>query len=516
MTSYQILIIAFISFLLVFLPAPGMYGMFKKAGVPGWKALIPFYNTGVILDIAKRPRHWFFWQFIPIVGWFVNLGIYIEFVKPYGKFSFWEHLLTVVASPLYFLYIGYNKTDRFLGVSVVQAHRKSAAREWIDAGIFAVVAATLIRMFVFEAYTIPTGSMEKTLLINDFLFVSKWTYGPRLPNTPLALPFVHHSLPGSNTKSYSELITLPYIRWFEKPVHRNDVVVFNFPAGDTVINTDEYQSQNPYYDVIRTLGNGNSDLGRNLVLSDPDAYPLIVRPVDKQENYIKRCVAISGDTLQVKDGLVYVNGMAPFLPPYSQTYYYVETNGQQMDDEVLKDEYDVSTDIEDEFRATNMPNTYRMLLTNAAKEKMAKSGFAKKITPELMPISPSNTVPLVYPYDTLHNWTPDNYGPIWIPKKGAELLLTPQNYSIYERAIRTYEHNKLEYRNGKFYVNDQETNRYVFKMNYFWMMGDNRHQSQDSRYWGFVPEDHIVGSASLIWMSWNHGVRWKRLFKTIK
>ena len=510
MTSYQILIIAFISFLLVFLPSAGMYGMFKKAGVPGWKALIPFYNVGVILDIAKRPRHWFLWQFIPIVGWFVVLGIYIEFVKPFGKFKFYEHVLTVLASPFYFLYIGFNKTDRFVGLAAVHAHRKSAAREWIDAGIFAVVAATLIRMFVFEAYTIPTGSMEKTLLINDFLFVSKWTYGPRIPNTPLALPFMHHSLPGSNKKSYSELITLPYIRWFESPIHRNDVVVFNFPAGDTVINTEEYQSLIPYYDVIRVRGNGNPDVGRNIVLSDPDTYPLVVRPVDKQENYIKRCVAIAGDTLQVKDGIVNINHLAPFLPPYSQTYYMVETNGQQIDEEALKDEYDISTENQEEFSATSQPNVFRMLLTNVAKDKMVKSGFAKKITPEL------NTAHELFPYDTIHRWTEDNYGPMWLPKRGSTLLLTPENYTLYERAIRTYEHNKLEYRNGKFYINDQQTNQYVFKMNYYWMMGDNRHLSQDSRYWGMVPEDHVVGSASLIWMSWNNGIRWKRLFNTIK
>ena len=510
MTSYQILIIALISFLIVFLPSAGLYGMFKKAGVPGWKALIPFYNTGVILDISKRPRHWFIWQFVPIVGWFVNLGIYIEFVKTFGKFKLWEHVLTIFASPLYFLYIGSNQTDRFIGAEAAYAHRKSTAREWIDAGVFAVVAATLIRMFVFEAYTIPTGSMEKTLLINDFLFVSKWTYGPRLPNTPLALPFVHHSLPGSNRKSYSELITLPYIRWFESPVHRNDVVVFNFPAGDTVINTEEYQSLIPYYDVIRVRGNGNPDLGRNIVLSDPDTYPLVVRPVDKQENYIKRCVAIQGDTLQVKDGLVYINHLQPFLPPYSQMYYMVETNGQQIDDEALKDQYDISMDNPEEFSATGQANTYRMLLTNTAYGKMVKSGFAKKITPEL------NTAHELFPYDTIHRWTEDNFGPIWVPSKGATLLLTPENYTIYERAIRTYEHNKLEYRNGQFYINDQATNQYVFKMNYYWMMGDNRHLSQDSRYWGFVPEDHVVGSASLIWMSWNHGIRWNRLFKKIK
>ncbi|MEJ7766754.1 MAG: S26 family signal peptidase [Chitinophagaceae bacterium] len=510
MTSYQIMIIAFISLLLVLLPAPGMYGMFKKAGIPGWKALIPFYNTGSILSLAKRPMHWFFWQFIPVVGWFVTLGIYIEFVKPYGKFKFYQHTLTILASPAYFLYIGFNKKDRFMGVAAVDAHKKSAVREWVDAGIFAVVAATLIRLFVFEAYTIPTGSMEKTLLINDFLFVSKWTYGPRVPNTPLSVPFVHHTLPVSNSKSYSQIITLPYTRWFPSPIQRNDVVVFNFPAGDTVINKDEFQSLIPYYDVIRALGKGDPDAGRKIVMDDPDSYPLIVRPVDKKENYIKRCVAIAGDSLFIRDGLVYINGKAPFLPPASETYYYVETNGQQLDQEVMKEEYDVNTDNPDEFGSTGQTNSFRMLLTNAAKEKMIKTGLAKQIAPEL------NTQHEVYPYDTLHKWTEDNFGPLWIPAKGATLTLTKDNYSIYERAIRVFEHNTLEIKDGKYIINDKETNQYTFKMNYYWMMGDNRHASQDSRFWGFVPEDHIVGSASLIWMSWDHGIRWKRLFMKIK
>ena len=510
MTPDQILVIAFISLMLVLLPAPGLYGMFRKAGVLPWKALIPFYNTGVMLEVAKRPRHWFFWQFIPVVGWFITLGIFIEFVKPFGKFKFYQHTLTVLAAPVYFPYIGYNQKDRFVGVEAVKAHKKSTSREWIDAGIFAIVAATLIRLFVFEAYTIPTGSMEKTLLINDFLFVSKWTYGPRVPNTPLSVPFVHHTLPGGNNKSYSEIIKLPYIRWFESPVKRNDVVVFNFPAGDTVINTDEFQSQRPYYDVIRVLGQGNPDAGRQVVLNDPDNYPIIVRPVDKKENYIKRCVAIAGDSLVIREGLVYVNGQPPFLPPKSQTFYYVETNGQPLDEEMMKEEYEVSMNNTDEFQQSGQPNTYVMLLTNDAKSKMFKSGLAKKISPIL------NQVSEVFPYDKMHKWTEDNFGPIWVPAKGATLILTSDNYSIYERAIRVYEHNKLEYRNGRFFINDNETNQYRFKMNYYWMMGDHRHASQDSRYWGFVPEDHVVGSASMIWMSFENGIRWKRLFKSIK
>lgn len=505
----DLLVIFLIQFLLVMLPAPGLAKMFEKARVAPSKAWMPFYNTWVILETAQRPRHWFFWQFIPVVGWFITMGIYIEWVKTFGKFKFHEHAAASLVPFLYFPYVGYNQKDRFIGPQAVRGHRKSATREWIDAGIFAIVAATLIRTFIFEAYTIPTGSMEKTLLVNDFLFVSKLSYGPRLPNTPLAVPFVHHSLPGSNAKSYSESIYIPYRRWFASPVKRNDVVVFNFPAGDTVINRTGFQSEVPYYQVIREIANGNVEQGRSMVLSNPEQFPIIVRPVDKRENYIKRCVGIAGDTLQIRNGIVFVNGQPGQLPPKSQIKYTVVTNGQQLDEEIMKDEYDLDIFKTEEVAPTGNPNEYTMLLTNSAKEKLLKNGIAKSITPIL------NAPYSVYPYDTLHRWNEDNYGPIWIPKKGATITLTPENYSIYERAIRVHEHNKLEMREGKIYINDQQTNQYTFKMDYYWLMGDNRHSSQDSRFWGFVPEDHVVGEAWLIWMSYGDGIRWNRLFKTI-
>ena len=300
MTAHQILILILIALTLFILPAFGLYFMFKKAGEPGWKGLVPVLNSFEMLRLSKRPVYLFFLQFIPVVGWFFTLAICVEFVKTFGKFRFYQHVLTVCTAGLYFLYVGLNKKDKYIGADAAKKYKKSAAREWIDAGIFAVVAATLIRTFVFEAYVIPTPSMEKTLLVNDFLFVSKFSYGPRIPNTPIAMPFVHHTMPIFDMKSYVEWIHIPYTRWFASPVKRNDVVVFNFPAGDTVINKEGYQSEQPYYNVARMLGNGDINAGRQAILSDPDQYPLIVRPVDKQENYIKRCVGVAGDTLQIK------------------------------------------------------------------------------------------------------------------------------------------------------------------------------------------------------------------------
>lgn len=510
MTAHQILILVLISLTLLILPAFGLFFMFKKAGVPGWKALVPVLNSYEMIRLSKKPIYLFILQFIPVVGWFFTLAILVDFVKTFGKFRFYQHLITVCTVGLYFLYIGLNKKDKFIGAEGARKYKKSAAREWIDAGIFAVIAATLIRTFVFEAYVIPTPSMEKTLLINDFLFVSKFSYGPRIPNTPIAMPFVHHTMPVFDMKSYVEWIHIPYTRWFAAPVKRNDVVVFNFPAGDTVINKEGFQSEKPYYDVARQLGNGDINAGRQIVLNDPDEYPIIVRPVDKQENYIKRCIGIAGDTLQIVSQVVYINGKATKLPDYSETNYIVVTGGQQLDETVMKDEYDIDINDAEEFQQTGTPNRYAMLLTAIARDKMIKNGLAKNMIPLI------DSERNVYPYDPQYNWSKDNYGPFWIPKKGATLTLNTYNYPFYERAIRSYEKNKLEIRDGKIFINDQQTTAYTFKMDYYWMMGDNRHQSQDSRYWGFVPEDHVVGEAWMIWMSWKSGVRWSRLFKKIR
>jgi signal peptidase I len=503
------MIISLISLVLFILPSFGSYLLFRKANQPAWMALVPVYNTYLMLKIAGRPIYWFFIQFIPVVGWFITLGILVEFIKVYGKFKFIEHVLTVFTAGLYFIYVGLDPKSKYIGPEQARKHKKGTPREWVDAGVFAVVAATLIRTFVFEAYTIPTGSMEKTLLINDFLFVSKFSYGPRIPNTPMAIPFVHNTLPITNTKSYVEWIHIPYTRWFASPVKRGDVVVFNFPAGDTVIDRPEFQSLHPYYDVMREVGRGNVDSGRQVLLSDPDQYPLVIRPVDKEENYIKRCTGIAGDTLQIKNQVIYINGHAQPFPPASETYYTVTTKGQPLDEGVMKDEYDVDIN-GDEVRPIGPPNQYDMLLTWQAKEKMERSGLAQSIVPDI------DSTQDVWPHVPGYHWWMDNYGPFWIPCKGCTLNLTAENYPLYERAIRVYEGNKFEMKDGKFYLNDQPVTRYTFSMNYYWMMGDNRHGSQDSRFWGFVPEDHIVGEAALIWMSWNKGVRWGRLFKKIK
>ncbi|OJW15313.1 signal peptidase I [Mucilaginibacter sp. 44-25] len=361
--------------------------------------------------------------------------------------------------------------------------KKSTRREWTEAIIFAVVAATLIRTLFIEAYTIPTPSMERSLLVGDFLFVSKVNYGARTPMTPIAFPFAHHTMPIIGTKAYWDGIKLPYYRLPGlSEVKKGDVVVFNYPM----------EADSPYY-----------------------------RPVDKRENYIKRCQGAPGDTLRIINAQVYVNGKAAPNPPGEQTDYTVTTTGVDLNPDVLAD---LQVSIYD-------PSNPVPTMTKAAAAALKGYSNVKSITPNIKQpgkADPFNPVfPAAYPKYKLSpkykdfDWNVDNYGPIIIPKKGWTVKLDSLTLPVYGRAIEVYEGNKLRIENGKVFINDKEATTYTFKMNYYWMMGDNRHDSLDSRYWGFVPEDHIVGKALFVWMSWDdnasffHKIRWSRLFMGI-
>lgn len=522
MPIQHLLIVYLIGTLIVFLPSFGLSKLFAKAGVESWKAYVPFYNTWVMQGLAQRPRHWVFWQFIPVVGWFITPGIFIEFVKLFCKFGLGSHTAASLFAPIYFPYLAYKEDPRYIGPEGVKKHKKESWREWVDAAIFAVVAATLIRTFVFEAYTIPSSSMEKTLLVKDFLFVSKMSYGPRIPNTPLSFPFVHNYLPfGSSRKSYLEWIKLPYIRWFASPVKRNDAVVFNFPEGDTVINKPGYQSAIPYYDILREAMRANPGATyeqlREQLLANPD-YPIAVHPADKTDNYIKRCVAVAGDSLRIENGILYVNGEKAFVSPTSATYYYFNSDKMIGEDDLKAAGISLNQNEENsgayDFQVIST-NYYKANLTLDELEKLKKiSGVLPNSINKEIDSSGSR---LVFPYDTnyYHN-TADNFATIWVPKKGGTVQLTPKNIPLYKRCIEVYEKNTWEQKNGKVYINGQEASSYTFKMDYYWMMGDNRHKSQDSRFWGFVPEDRVVGKAWMIWFSWDGGPRWKRLFRIIK
>jgi signal peptidase I len=339
----------------------------------------------------------------------------------------------------------------------------------------------------------------------------------------LSIPFIHNYIPGVGSRSYSQAIKLPYIRWWQRPVKRGDAVVFNFPAGDTVIHADGFESAVPYYEIKRKdlagLQTYYSDGGYTKaanpgeIVNDPVNFPIVVHPVDKTDNYIKRCVGTPGDWLEVIKGDVYINGAKQEPPPNSARKYKVEVKENVSLDEGGLEEIGIMLNPGDFGVSDQNRHLYSINMTASEKAILEKSSLIKKI--ELDYEEDPNPI-MIFPYDTLHKWSVDNYGKIWIPKKGDSITLTPDNYSIYERAIRVYEHNDFYMKDGKFFLNGKETTAYTFKMDYYWMMGDNRHNSQDSRYWGFVPEDRIVGKASLIWFSWEGGPRWKRLFRFVK
>jgi signal peptidase I len=522
----------------------GMYGMFKKAGIEGWKALVPFYNTWCMVEKMELPKKWFFFQLIPIVGQFITVWICIKFVEHFGRFELWHHAAAVFLPFAYFPYLAHSSGERYAGKKVVDNYKKSSAREWIDAAAFAVVAATIIRTFVFEAYTIPTPSEEKTLLVNDFLFVSKFAYGPRIPNTPIAMPFVHHTMPFVNVKSYSEAIHIPYTRWFKSAVTRNDAMVFNFPVNDTLINDLEqrFGSQTTYYEEVRRVG-------RDATWNAHETE-IVTRPVDKRENFIKRCVGIPGDSLQVINGKLFVNGKKEDYFPKSERFYKISVPPNSVALSVAEvEEIKNSSANDNDFSQKLVEGIAKKLLPKLEKygiaprisqndvlpidyntffQKYTVNEFLVNITnEERAKISQENDLNIrdtiytvdnrLFPYySATANWSADNYGPIWVPKKGLSITLTADNLIRYQRCIEVYENNTVENKAGKIFINGTEAKNYTFKMDYYWLMGDNRHNSLDSRYWGFVPEDHVVGKASMIWFSYENGPRWKRLFNLIK
>ena len=408
---------------------------------------------------------------------------------------------------------------------------------WVDALVFALVAVYFINLFFFQNYVIPSSSLEKSLLTGDYLFVSKVSYGPRIPETPLTMPLTQHTMPVINTKSYIEWPQWDYrrVKGLGK-VKLNDIVVFNYPAGDTILTEEKYQA-NDYYAMVYSFGqqiyqsqmpnpitpdslspqqqldyfNMLYNIGRNYIVNNPNEYGSIDhRPTDRRENYVKRCVGLPGQTLQIKNRIVYLDGKANKEPENVQYTYYVKLKADLPDD-LLKE-----LGISGEDLLSLNQNGYMPLTKKAVKVLSARKDLVASIR-----LNTDAATGEVYPLNAVTGWTRDNYGPIWIPKKGETVQLTLKNIALYERPIRVYEHNQLDIRNGKIYINGREAHSYTFKMDYYWMMGDNRHNSADSRYWGFVPEDHIVGKPIFIWWSSDpdrrgfSGIRWNRLFRWV-
>ena len=379
-----------------------------------------------------------------------------------------------------------------------EGEKHNAWLDWLDAIIFAVVFVTFINMFFFQAFKIPSSSMESTLYTGDHLFVSKLTYGPRVPQTPLTIPFTHNVAFGK--ESYSTLIQNDYrrLKGF-RSVERGDIVVFNFPNGDTVLTK---APADDYYAWVRTSG-------REYTIDR--LGPVIVRPMDKKDHYVKRCVAIAGDTLTVREGLVWVNGIQQETYPGLQLTYRVVTDGEKFSQRVVDQ---LGLNAKELYYDARMPGYPWMALTADKLEKVKALSHVVEVTPNLE----VGADPEVFPFNG-NGWSRDEFGPLWIPSKGATVELTAENLPLYERIIRDYEHNTLEVTDGAVIINGEQAKEYTFKQDYYFMMGDNRHNSLDSRYWGFVPEDHVVGTPAIIWLSTDgsrkfpDNIRWKRFFK---
>ncbi|MEG2121958.1 MAG: signal peptidase I [Rikenellaceae bacterium] len=372
---------------------------------------------------------------------------------------------------------------------------------WVEAIIFAVVVATLVRVYFVEMYVIPSASMEKSLLIGDYIGVSKISYGPKMPNTPLSFPFVHNVNPfNTEQKSYLEWIKRPYDRLCGlDTIKHHDVVVFNYPEGDTVAVVSPQEN---YYSLVRAYGKRRVE----------EVSKIIYHPVDKRDNYIKRAIGLPGDTIKIIDSEVFINGVKDVVSPTMQHLYYIRHK-----DNVLPEKTRQLLGITKEDVVTSQSFYTIAHMTDEMARKASKEESIYEVKREVSSKGVSNID--VFPHDTLHyKWNEDNYGALVVPRRGTTVVLDSSNIAIYERIIKNYEGNDLVVKGNDITINGSKTNKYTFKMNYFFMMGDNRHNSLDSRFFGFVPEDHVVGKASFIWFSKGEGfdIRFSRMFKSVK
>jgi len=513
----------------------GTYKLYEKAGRKSWEAIIPVYNAIVLMQIIRRPKWWVILLFIPIINLMMFPVIWVETLRSFGKNTSKDTLLGILTLGFYVFLVNFDPKLRYNQDRDLSP--KTWFGEWINALLFAIIAATLVHNYFIQPYIIPTGSLEKTLLIGDFLFVSKFHYGARTPTSAVSFPMVHDTLPIIKTRSYLKKPQLPYFRLpgFQE-VKRNDIVVFSWPA-DTV---------------------------RKFFVKEKG----VKKPIDKKSNYVKRCVGVPGDTLEIINGFVYINGLKNKLPERARTQYshfgynkkgisskklldngFKNFNRKYRIENITQESYNaiapyilgrISNDINNfivitpsaglspkllgklRLRAKELLDSEKeLILTLKEAEELERKGIVDSIVRKIAQnkTANSNFFPNEIPYD----WNEDNFGPIIIPKNGMTVELNESNLPLYKKIIREYEKNTLTKRNSSLFVNGKEVTSYTFKKNYYWMMGDNRHRSEDSRYWGYVPEDHVVGKPVLIWFSIegindgikNWRIRWDRLMTTV-
>ncbi|WP_233860909.1 signal peptidase I [Tenacibaculum piscium] len=476
----------------------GTWKLYVKAGKKAWEAAVPVYNAIVLMQIINRPKWWVFLLFIPIVNLLMFPIIWIETCRSFGfnqrKYTF----LAVFTFGFYIYYINYFTDTPYIENRSLQP--RSALGEWVSSIAFAIIAATLVHTYFMQPYTIPTSSLEKTLLVGDYLFVSKFHYGARIPSTTIAAPMAHDTLPllgmksfisdDKNKDGFLNKASLPYMRipGFQN-IKRNDIVVFSWPA-----------------DSLKTMWGDKSG-------------EATYKPIDKKTNYVKRATGIAGDTLEVRDGYVFINGKKTILPDRAkpQWYFKVDTQGKKLAIETIRE-----FNINGEGKMTN-DGIYFFNLTDDEAASLAKNNLVKSVTKHVKPSGTYDAA--VFPHSPKYAWSSDNFGPLYIPKAGTTVALNENTIPFYEQIIRRYENNNLTIFGDAIYINGKKATSYTFKQDYYWMMGDNRQNSLDARNWGYVPFDHVVGKPVLIWLSWNpnapdfmskiNSIRWDRMFTTV-
>lgn len=430
--------------------------------------------------------------------------LYLLWVIWFGNWWFLLGLLVI-----FDLYITRKVKWAFWKKRYKKGEKRNVWLDWLDAIIFALIASTFIKAFFFESFVIPTSSMERSLMTGDYLFVSKLHFGPKVSQTPISFPLVHNLLPITGGESYVKWIQNPYRRMAGfSSVKRDDIVVFNFPHGDTVLKGAPLDD---YYTHVRL--NGREYTKRMY-------GPIVVRPDDKKDHYVKRCVAIAGDSLQIINGKAYINGVPQKNHPGMQSTYTVYTNGTQINSKIFDN---LGLNIGEVYYDASLPGYQSLPLNENELATIAKLGNIVEIRPNIDVYPPDfpDSQLMIFPFTGDFKWTRDNFGPLWIPKAEATVELSTENLPLYQRIITSYEKNTLEVKDSVIFINGKEASSYTFKMDYFFMMGDNRHNSLDSRYWGFVPESHVVGTPSVVWFSkdsnktFPKNIRWKRIFKFV-